>query len=136
MAGIGTPWDERERAWILGAPTAGEAVQRAASCAGFHIPYEYAADAIARAAQSWADSSATVREAAGRLQWESGPFRDYLRQDMRWKLLDLITREGRVPVSLPAERIAYLADPFAPVPGIGEDFGGREIPRAGSALEA
>jgi hypothetical protein len=116
--------DERRRKLITDAPSLEVAIKRAAGVVSLPV-LGYQAEAIAEAVGIWASGVAAVRYVADRQKWETAGFRDYIRQEMRWKLLDKITREGHVPVSLPAEALhrtrlmPWTADPEAddvPVP--------------------
>ncbi|SRR5216683_4822039 len=93
---------------MSGPRTAAEAVRQAAARCRVGDISLYAAEAIARAAIAFADGVQQIRQAADRLQWEQEGFRDYLRQDMRYKLLYSITRQGLVPVALPQETVRYM----------------------------
>jgi hypothetical protein len=107
----GMPWFSsstdsglRKRKQITEARSLEIALQRAASLVGADL-LVHQAEALAEAAGIWASGWVTVRYAADRRMWEMDGFRDHVRQEMRWKLLDKITREGHVPVSLPAEKL-------------------------------
>lgn len=110
--------EEMERHWrqhLAEATSAADAVMRAAQ--RFHIPieYDYQARAVAEAALSYADTTVTSRRPARKDEWADEGYRDYLRQDMRHKLLDLVTRQGLIPVALPAETLKYMDRWFNPV---------------------
>jgi hypothetical protein len=117
---------QQQQAYIREATSAGEAVRRAAMFAGVTLVADFQADAIAKAAQSWAAGKMQVRQMAPRERWKEEGFREYLRQRMRRELLESITSEGHVPVSLPAERLRFLADIH-----FSADDSGREVPEAG-----
>jgi len=88
-----------------------ENVMRAAGRVGAFIE-NYQASAIIEAALAYADETAQCRQMAYREQWEQPGWRDWMRQRMRHDLLDMITTQGLVPVSLPAEKIRYVAGGF------------------------
>jgi hypothetical protein len=66
------------------------------------------ARALADAANSYWDQITYVGQAVPREQWEADRFREYLRQRMRNDLLELVTRQGFVPVTLPHETVRYV----------------------------
>jgi hypothetical protein len=108
------------------ARSAAEAVQIAASFAGLRDVGEWVARQLAEAAVGFSDSAVSVREAAPRELWEIEGFRDQLRRKMRWNLLDLVTSQGLVPVTLPAEAISYRAWGFT----ADEAAGSGEVPES------
>jgi hypothetical protein len=89
------------------ARSAAEAVERIARERGWGIG-EYAARLMAEAACSFYDDVVTGRRIAHRPQWEHPGYRDHLRQHMRRDLLDLITRQGYVPIALPHEEVRFV----------------------------
>ena len=102
---------DKRRTLITDAPTLEAAIERAARVVSLPI-LGYQAAAIAEAAGIWASGAAAVLQAVPRHAWEDDRGREHLRQRMRSRLLDKITREGHVPVSLPAERL--YRTPFMP----------------------
>jgi hypothetical protein len=118
-----TERQHHQRAHIRSAPDVAEAVRRAARHVGVTVEHDYQANAIAEAARSFADTVIGNRRAAARFQWENEGFRDYTRQDLRRELLDTITRQGLLPVSLPRETIRYTA-------GFPDAGGLREVPES------
>lgn len=90
------------------ARSAAEAVRRIARERGFDIG-EWGAHLMAEAACSFYDDVTVGRQIAHRPQWKHPGYREHLRQRMRHELLDLITRQGFVPVSLPHEEVRFVA---------------------------
>jgi hypothetical protein len=109
---------EREainRKYISEAPNVAEAVQRAAKLAAVPCTlHDYQAQAIADAARSFADSTVHVTRGVARRDWEDDQFRHYVRDKMRYDLLALLTKQGLIPVDLPAESVKYLDRWFNP----------------------
>ena len=66
------------------------------------------ARSIANAANSYWDQIIDRRRAVPRQEWAVEDFREDLRQRMRHDLLDLVTRQGFVPVILPHETVRYV----------------------------
>lgn len=102
---------DKRRTLITDAPTLEAAIERAARVVSLPI-LSYQAAAIAEAAGIWASGGAAVMQAFPRELWEDVRSREHVRQRMWWTLLDKITREGHVPVSLPAESL--YRTPFMP----------------------
>jgi hypothetical protein len=89
---------------------------------------DWQARMIAEAACGFAEQVVeTTKTAPREPHWEDPRFREHLRQEMRWDLLDMVTRTGRVPVSLPAEQVRYLRGfGLTAPPGSGAGTGGME----------
>lgn len=69
---------------------------------------EYILRAIADAVLATADTICQVEELCVRQWWEREErYRDHVRQELRHKLLDGITRDGRIPTALPVETLGY-----------------------------
>lgn len=102
---------KRRRQHVMDSSSLAVAIQRAGSVVGLQV-LSYQAEVLAEAAGIWASGSMEVRSAAQREVWAVEDYRAHLRQEMRFKLLDKITREGYVPVSLPAETLHYTKFPY------------------------
>lgn len=97
---------KRRRQHVMDSSSLAVALQRAGSVVGLQV-LSYQAEVLAEAAGIWASGSMEVRSAAQREVWAVEDYRAHLRQEMRFKLLDKITREGYVPVSLPVETLHF-----------------------------
>lgn len=89
------------------ARNATEAVLIAARQVGKEIA-DYQAQWIAEVARTFAESGAAVREACPRQMWEIEDYRQHVRREMRFKLLNEVTDQGLIPVDLPSEALRYV----------------------------
>lgn len=114
MSYSGYTTEEDRRKAIRNAPDVIEAVKRAAAFVNVDLA-DFQAKAIAEAARSYADAGELViRQSMRREQWTIEGFRDHVRQRMRHELLDTVTRQGLIPVDLPAESLKYMDRWFMP----------------------
>jgi hypothetical protein len=81
-----------------------------------------AAREIAQALLGWADAALEVSEIVVKHIWAETRFEARIRQDLRTKLFDEVTKQGRIPTALPSWALRYLDVP--------QSFGseGAEIP--------
>jgi hypothetical protein len=101
------PGEEAQRETLKAARDAAHAAQLAASFTGVRLD-TWQAEKIAEAARSFAEDWLHIRRPLRRDQWADEGHREYVRQRMRFDLLDTVTRQGLVPVDLPAETLRYL----------------------------
>ena len=89
------------------ARNATEAVQIAARQVGSELA-GYQAQWVAEVARTFAEGGSAVREACPRQMWEIEDYRQHVRREMRFRLLDELTSQGFIPVDLPSETLRYL----------------------------
>ncbi|HEY1668533.1 MAG TPA: hypothetical protein VGG54_22810 [Trebonia sp.] len=92
---------------LKAARSAADAVRIAAAHCGVALRSGSDAELIAEAACGFADGVVELRQTVPRYYWQDADGIERLRQRMRHQLLDLVTSEGRVPVSLPTETITH-----------------------------
>lgn len=95
---------------------------------------EHQAKHIADAAIAFYDEAAAVRQVASPEMWRAPGFQGHLRQSMRHELLDMITRKGLVPVSLPRETVRFMGGGYAAF--VDPEGAGYEVPETGDWHQA
>jgi hypothetical protein len=123
--------DEIRRRWREEIRQNAGNVTDAVKIAGRHVGLanllDYQAAYLAEVARSFAESRQRISYAVPREQWADPQVRAHTRQRMRHQLLDTVTRQGYIPVGLPAETLKYL-DPWSWNPGIDLDQAVDRIP--------
>lgn len=93
-------------------PDAAAAAARAAALHGISLPPRAAAD-IAAAARNHASQVISKSSTATRDAWQDGNYRERMLSDLQLRLLDDVTRQGLLPVALPAEKLTYWTAPYS-----------------------
>lgn len=98
------------------------AVQHIAAANHLNIP-DYIAREIANAVLSYHDNIVSVQQQGPSDVWDQEEhYRDHIRHDMRWKLLDGITAKGLLPVALPTETVHFGRMEFGAEPTVLPDW--------------
>ena len=109
---VGEPWYMQRR------PEPAELVVEIARRAGVYVS-PATGRTIADALLDYADSSYEVRQLVDRREWADDRWRERILADLRRRLLDEVTSQGRIPTALPSQAIRY--------PEAGADYESVEI---------